>query len=698
MPARSYLLLLLLSLALPLAGCPGEVDDDDDATVPDDDDATGDDDDATGDDDDSAGDDDDATGDDDDSSGDDDDSAGDDDDSAGDDDDSAGDDDDSAGDDDDSADPDGDGDGSPASEDCDDADPANFPGNTEVCDGADNDCDSSTWATDEDTDADSDGAVACLDCDDTDGANFPGNPEVCDGADNDCDATTFASGEDTDIDNDGTVTCLDCDDADTNNYPGNTEVCDGADNDCDATTVFAGEDTDGDSDQVITCLDCDDADPDNYPGNTEVCDGADNDCDGTTFATDEDVDADSDQSPLCLDCDDMDPFNFPGNTEVCDGSDNDCNLIIDLASGEDYDLPGTVIDSTLTNATYTETITVSRPGAIEDLDVSIDISHTWNADLDVSLESPSGTVADLFSDVGGSGDDIDIVLDDESSNTLPTSNTTLTGDYQPETDPLSVFDGEIAAGTWTLTVVDDANQDGGTINEWGLFFNLSAAAGPGESQACAMESCDDVIALNSSATDGAYWLDPDFLGAAAQYSCDMTTDNGGWTLVYDWDRVSMGDDATDFQNSFDTWVNGMGAYYDETSNIRWEDANFSYDALYGYAPVDVPNGGEVLHDIYFWGNSMEDSGTWFTAVNSAGDEELYCNDDASGNGNYSGTELGYIPSYTCSQSFVSTETYNPGVVQLALGSEVTGLEITSLMADSGSGDISRLYRYVVWVR
>ena len=108
---------LLLPLIALLCGCyRGGVFDDDDSTIPvDDDDSTADDDDATAGDDDSAGDDDDST-------------AGDDDDST-------------AGDDDDSTPSDFDGDGSPAGVDCDDADPNNYPGNTEVCDGQDNDCD-----------------------------------------------------------------------------------------------------------------------------------------------------------------------------------------------------------------------------------------------------------------------------------------------------------------------------------------------------------------------------------------------------------------------------------------------------------------------------------------------------------------------------------------------------------------------------
>ena len=116
MTLRSLLLLLLCSTLA--VGCPITRDDDDAA---DDDDSAPDDDDAV--DDDDTVDDDDAV---------DDDDVADDDDAV---------DDDDGADDDDAAPVDGDSDGSPADEDCDDADPDNFPGNVEVCDGQDNDCD-----------------------------------------------------------------------------------------------------------------------------------------------------------------------------------------------------------------------------------------------------------------------------------------------------------------------------------------------------------------------------------------------------------------------------------------------------------------------------------------------------------------------------------------------------------------------------
>ncbi|MEE2827587.1 MAG: putative metal-binding motif-containing protein [Myxococcota bacterium] len=217
-------------------------------------------------------------------------------------------------------------DGFSAGEDCDDENPDSFPGNPEVCDGADNDCDGLLLAIE--TDDDGDGLNECIDgdCDDADPSNFPGNSEACDGQDNDCDGAIPTT--EIDQDGDGVAECSgDCDETDETIFPGNTEVCDQQDNNCDG--VIPADETDDDGDGLDECVgeDCDDADPSNFPGNVELCDGQDNDCDGVLGA--EEIDNDGDGFDECSgDCDDATSALAPGNTETCDGRDNDCDGLI----------------------------------------------------------------------------------------------------------------------------------------------------------------------------------------------------------------------------------------------------------------------------------------------------------------------------------------------------------------------------------
>jgi hypothetical protein len=123
-------------------------------------------------------------------------------------------------------------------------------------DGKDNDCDGLIDFLDPDrvqcpaecVDNDGDGyfvdssstGINCgpADCDDNDPFVNPGEAEVCDGKDTDCDG--FKAQSDVDNDSDGVALCAgDCDDGDPDRYPGNLEnplrdTCnDTIDNDCD---------------------------------------------------------------------------------------------------------------------------------------------------------------------------------------------------------------------------------------------------------------------------------------------------------------------------------------------------------------------------------------------------------------------------------------------------------------------------------
>lgn len=210
-----------------------------------------------------------------------------------------------------------------ATEDCDDMNRSTFEGAAELCDGADNDCDTRIdegvvalpWYLDEDGDgygspsdivrscAEVEGRTLALgDCAPMDGTRYPGATERCDGRDSDC----FDNIEDIDGDGHASIDAVceggfpkdDCAPNDASVFPLAPELCDDIDNDCDGTVdedvesipVYADMDRDGYTGTTVigmSCApapstpgDCNDDDRTVSPGAREDCDLIDNDCNG----------------------------------------------------------------------------------------------------------------------------------------------------------------------------------------------------------------------------------------------------------------------------------------------------------------------------------------------------------------------------------------------------------------------------------
>ncbi|QLE01506.1 proprotein convertase P-domain-containing protein [Galbibacter sp. BG1] len=116
----------------------------------------------------------------------------------------------------------------------------------------------------------------------------------------------------------------------------------------------------------------------------------------------------------------------------------------------------------------TSKINILQDGFLNNITVSVNITHTWLEDLSLSLISPSGTVIPLLSEQCGEQNDIVAVFSDEGGipncqNSIPS----LSGTIKPE-EALSKINGEPAKGVWRLKVDDANDEDGGTINSFEL--------------------------------------------------------------------------------------------------------------------------------------------------------------------------------------------------------------------------------------
>jgi len=467
--------------------------------------------------------------------------------------------------------------------DCDDAEPAAFPGAVEICDGVDNNCDGSIdegvgaifyadvdgdgygddSATTQACDAPAGTASVGGDCDDADFDVFPGAPEFCNGWDDDCDGTVDEDdARDAGIwhrdgDGDGyglltttTIACdepsgytaatsdFDCDDSEATTYPGADEYCDGHDDDCDgsideddavdASTWYADADRDGYGTSTYTLTecdqpsgyvaddsDCDDSDGAVNPGASELCNDIDDDCNGTAddglTTTDWYEDADADG------------YGDAASTQ------NDCEAPSGYVT-DDTDCDDTDDEVNPAADEVCNEIDDDCDGDIDDDDADVTDMLEWYLDDDADGYGDASSILEACEEPSGYTD-VDTDCDDTTSSINPAASEICNG--QDDDCDLSVDEGVLGSGA-----------------------------------ACPALDCAEIIADQPTATDGPYVL------SAGTYTCDMTTDGGGWTLV--------GSGVPVYGTGYDTtYYNGEG--------FTWNEALFAHNSGSAHAHCTYPS-------------------------------------------------------------------------------------------------------------
>jgi subtilisin-like proprotein convertase family protein len=120
------------------------------------------------------------------------------------------------------------------------------------------------------------------------------------------------------------------------------------------------------------------------------------------------------------------------------------------------------------NATASVPIVVTGGLTIGDINIALNISHTYIQDFTVTLTGPASIgspVIMLLNQPCGDNDNLNCVMDDDGNAPVCATgaNPALIGNVAPA-ETLTSLNGLNADGTWILTVDDPFNGDGGTIN------------------------------------------------------------------------------------------------------------------------------------------------------------------------------------------------------------------------------------------
>ncbi|NBR13654.1 MAG: hypothetical protein EBU01_03620 [Crocinitomicaceae bacterium] len=107
--------------------------------------------------------------------------------------------------------------------------------------------------------------------------------------------------------------------------------------------------------------------------------------------------------------------------------------------------------------------------------VCLNMTHTYDSDMEVKLKAPDGTQTLLFSGVGGGDDNFTNTCLEGTGQAIAAGTAPFTGTFQSMSVLGNVNNGQNPNGTWQLVCRDTYGADQGFLIDWQITFNNSPA-------------------------------------------------------------------------------------------------------------------------------------------------------------------------------------------------------------------------------
>jgi subtilisin-like proprotein convertase family protein len=232
--------------------------------------------------------------------------------------------------------------------------------------------------------------------------------------------------------------------------------------------------------------------------------------------------------------------------------------------------------------------------------VTINITHTWDGDLDISLVSPAGTELLLSGGNGGSGDNYTNTVFMDGGADITAGSPPFTGTFEPEGGTFAAaFDTEAITGIWNLKICDNAGGDTGTVDT----FSITICSPPIPDNDLCVDAipiaCGDVVVSDTlTNTDTGGNPAPDewysFTGSGTPQVvtlslCDGGTDYDSYLRVFDacgGNQIAFNDDFCGLQSQLSFASDGTSTYYIMVEGFASNAGNFSLEVTCVDPPVN----------------------------------------------------------------------------------------------------------------